>query len=132
MEEPEAQGKPIVETATRLAIERTRLAYERTMMAWVRTATSMITFGFTIYKFFQFEFQQGAPQVRSLIGPRLFALIMIGTGLVALILSTLQHYQNIRRLPVTKERVPWSLSALVAGLIAILGMLAWVSVLLRQ
>ena len=35
-----------------LALDRTRLAYERTLMAWVRTATSLISFGFTIYKFF--------------------------------------------------------------------------------
>lgn len=40
---------------TRLSIENTRLAIERTVMAWVRTGTSMITFGFTIYKFFQME-----------------------------------------------------------------------------
>jgi putative membrane protein len=102
------------------------------MMAWVRTATSMITFGFTIYKFFQFEFQRGAPQVRSLVGPRLFALILIGTGLVALLLAVLQHRQAIRHLPATQKETPFSLSALVAGLIAILGLLAWVTVLLRQ
>ena len=36
-------------TNTRLAIDRTRLAYERTLMAWVRTATSLISFGFTIF-----------------------------------------------------------------------------------
>ena len=40
--------------ATKLAVERTRLAYERTLMAWVRTSTSLISFGFTIYKFFQY------------------------------------------------------------------------------
>jgi uncharacterized membrane protein YidH (DUF202 family) len=39
----------------RLALERTRVAYDRTMMAWIRTATSLITFGFGIYKFFQLE-----------------------------------------------------------------------------
>src|SRR3989337_955177 len=42
-------------TTTKLAYERTNLAHERTLMSWVRTATSLITFGFTIYKFFQFE-----------------------------------------------------------------------------
>ena len=40
--------------STKLAVDRTRLAHERTLMAWVRTATSLISFGFTIYKFFQF------------------------------------------------------------------------------
>jgi len=45
----------VLPDATRLAVDRTRLAFERTMMAWVRTATSLITFGFTVYKFFQFE-----------------------------------------------------------------------------
>ena len=38
-----------LDTATRLAMERTRIAYERTMMAWIRTATSLITFGFSVY-----------------------------------------------------------------------------------
>ena len=45
----------MIDTGTRLAVERTRLAYERTLMAWVRTATSLISFGFTVYKFFQFD-----------------------------------------------------------------------------
>jgi putative membrane protein len=44
--------------STRLAFDRTRLAHDRTMMAWVRTATSLITFGFAIYKFFQFELKR--------------------------------------------------------------------------
>ncbi len=43
------------DASTTLAVDRTRLAYERTLMAWIRTATSLITFGFTIYKFFQIE-----------------------------------------------------------------------------
>ena len=49
-----APGVP-ADTGTRLAIDRTRLAYERTMMAWIRTATSLITFGFSVYKFFQLD-----------------------------------------------------------------------------
>ena len=49
------------ETATRLAIERTRLAYERTLMAWIRTATALISFGFTVYKFFEFEAETNLP-----------------------------------------------------------------------
>jgi len=44
-----------IDTGTRLAVDRTWLAHERTMLAWVRTAASLISFGFTIYKFFQLE-----------------------------------------------------------------------------
>ncbi len=44
-------GRGFLDSSTRLAVDRTRLAHERTLMAWVRTATSLIPFGFTIYKF---------------------------------------------------------------------------------
>ena len=44
-----------LDTSTRLAAERTRLASERTLMAWIRTSTSLIAFGFTIFKFFQWS-----------------------------------------------------------------------------
>ena len=53
-----------VDTSTKLAYERTRLAYERTMQAWIRTATSLITFGFSVYKFFQLERPTGSRKPR--------------------------------------------------------------------
>ena len=43
-----------------LALDRNKLAAERTLMAWVRTALSMISFGFTIYKFLQVIDEQSA------------------------------------------------------------------------
>jgi len=58
-----------VDTSTRLAYDRTRLAYENTMMAWVRTATSLITFGFSVYKFFQFDIKRGQ-EFSGMVGPR--------------------------------------------------------------
>ena len=54
---------------TALAIERTRLAHERTLMAWVRTATSLISFGFTIYKGFDY-LQERQPTVARASSPR--------------------------------------------------------------
>ena len=75
---------PTLDTSTRLAFDRTRVAYERTMMAWIRTATSLITFGFAVYKFFQIE----APSSSAgshLIGPREFSLTLVGIGLFALL-----------------------------------------------
>jgi putative membrane protein len=119
--------------ATQLAVDRTRLAFERTMMAWVRTATSLITFGFTVYKFFQLE--EGAGEIpRHLIGPREFALMMISIGIFSLLLATLQHRQNMQILRVHYRgmRIPLSLAALVGAFIALLGVAALIAVILRR
>ena len=86
------------DAGTLLAVDRTRLAHERTLMAWIRTAVSMITFGFTIYKFFDFEFRNRPVASGSMLGPHEFALVMIAIGLVALLLSTAQHRQSMRAL----------------------------------
>jgi putative membrane protein len=117
--------------ATRLAIDRTRLAHERTMMAWVRTATSLISFGFSIDKFFASlrPEQQSADDV--LIGPREFALIMMTVGLAALTLATIEHRRNLQALrDQYGHHVPYSLSTVLAGLIALLGVLGLLSVAL--
>ena len=84
--------------STHLALDRTWLAHERTLMAWVRTATSMISFGFTIYKFFQFESGRGAPVARGIVTPRDFALMMVSIGLVALVMATNAHRKEVRGL----------------------------------
>src|SRR6516225_5147559 len=81
-----------------LAMERTWLAHERTLMAWVRTATSMISFGFTIYKFFQFEAEKAESARHGLFTPRDFALIMVSIGLVSLLAATISHRQEVRSL----------------------------------
>jgi putative membrane protein len=116
---------------SRLALDRTRLAYERTLMAWIRTAASLISFGFTIYKFFQYLREGRTPPPEGLLGPRGFALLMIAIGLTALLLATLDHRQHMRTLRAEYGPVPYSLSAFVALLIAVLGVLGLVSVLLR-
>jgi putative membrane protein len=51
-------GASSLPSSTALALDRTLLAYDRTLMAWVRTATSLISLGFTIYKFFQYLREQ--------------------------------------------------------------------------
>jgi uncharacterized membrane protein YidH (DUF202 family) len=84
------EKKASLDVATRLAFDRTRVAYDRTMMAWIRTATSLITLGFTIFKFFQIETGSGG-QGHRLIGPREFALSMVGIGLISLLLGSVEH-----------------------------------------
>ena len=131
MAEQAPQGAQRLDIATELAFDRTRAAYERTMMSWIRTATSLITFGFSIYKFFQLE-ASNHEQQNLLIGPRVFAFILVSIGLVSLLLATLEHRQNIRALGARYAGKERSLTVFVAGLISILGFLALVAMIFRQ
>jgi putative membrane protein len=131
MTEQTAQSAPRLDTATKLAFDRTRVAYERTMMAWIRTATSLITFGFSVYKFFQIEAPAGGQQKR-LIGPRGFAFALVSIGLLSLILATLEYRQNIRTLGAQYARNQRSLAMLVAALMSMLGLLALLAMIFRQ
>lgn len=120
-----------LENTTRLAYARTQLALERTMMAWVRTATSLITFGFSVYKFFQIELNSMG-QPRSFISPRLFGLIMITFGLVSLLMGTVQHVVSMRQIRAQWPEAPRSVAAMLAALIAILGLGALTAAVFRQ
>src|SRR5580704_15673811 len=94
---PGGTGKPdlVLDTATELNFARTRNSYEQTMMSWIRTATSLITFGFSIYKFFQIE-GPAAHTVRNyLIGPHEFSLMLVSIGMISLVLSTFDYRRSI-------------------------------------
>lgn len=124
--------KPVLDRSTELALARTRAAYDRTMMAWIRTATSLITFGFTVYKFFQIERPRGARPVH-LIGPRDFAIALVSIGLFALVLATLENRQNMKTLRAEyTQTLPLSLSGLAAAAISLLGIAALILIVLRQ
>lgn len=118
---------------TDLALERTALAHERTLMAWVRTATSMISFGFTIYKFFDYLRQSNQISATAhLFGPRAFAMSMISVGLVALVLATLDHRRSRAALERSGARLHRSLSQMIALFVAAVGILGLLLVILRQ
>jgi putative membrane protein len=118
-----------VDTSTQLAIERTRLAHERTLMAWIRTSTSLIAFGFTIFQFFRYLGTE--EHRRTIVSPWVVGILMIGIGLTALGLAWLQHRQAMSSLRVEGGKMPYSISAIMAGLIGILGVTALVVVVLR-
>jgi putative membrane protein len=119
-----------LDLSTKLAFERTWVAYERTMLAWVRTATSLITFGFSVYKFFEILKEAGGPK-NQLIGARQFGLLLVGMGLASLALATVEYRRNIRMLGAQYQGRPRSLAVIVAALISILGILALSVMLVR-
>ncbi len=119
-----------LDTATRLALDRTRLAAERTLMAWIRTSTSLIAFGFTIFKFFQYLATE-EDRHRPILSSWAVGMVMIVIGLAALTLAWFQHRQEMRSLQVDDAHMPYSLAGVMAGLIAGLGLFALVVVAWR-
>ena len=113
-------------------MQRTIIAADRTLMAWIRTSISMIGFGFTIYKFF--EYLREAEGFHSAIraqAPRHLGLALIGLGTLTLFAAIYQHWRFLRKLGVTKKAYLWSLSVIAALLMALIGVFAFINALLR-
>ncbi|MEI8211649.1 MAG: DUF202 domain-containing protein [Planctomycetota bacterium] len=105
---------------TRLAIERTRVAYERTIMAAIRTATSLITFGFSSYKFFSLDLAQHT-STTHILGGRQFGIAMIVLGLASLLLGWIEYRRDIAKLRVDYPQLEKSSVGIVAFMVTIIG-----------
>jgi len=120
-----------LDTATRLAFENAYLAHENTTMSWVRTALGMISFGFTIAKFFELLREKQGTHA-TLLDPPTVGILMILIGLVALTLSTVQQ---ARALKLLREQCPSlpriSVAGSTAAAIWLLGILALLGAILR-
>ena len=123
-------GALLPDTATTLAFERTRIAYDRTMMAWIRTATSLITFGFSVYKFFQIELKT-MPVDQMILGPRGFGIALIATGLLSMLIGLVEHVRDMRSLRRQYVAMPKSYTSIVAVVVGVLGLFALAAVVLR-
>ena len=123
---------PASNQATDLARERTWLAHERTLMAWVRTATSLISFGFTIYKFFDYMQDERPTGVRGVISPRGYAAMMIGAGLVALVLASAQHARYMKQLRKAGGSAQYSLATVIGILVSLMGIATLIAVIFHQ
>jgi putative membrane protein len=129
----EIREGPTPDTNTRLSVERTDLAADRTLMAWIRTAFSMISFGFTIGKFFQYLNEQ-AKRPPQLGGGRMLAVVLITLGLFSLLVGVWEYHRTIARVetlvggprPVRPRPV-----LLIAVLVALVALLAYVGMFFR-
>ena len=119
-----------VDASTRLAAQRTRLALERTLMAWIRTSTSLITFGFTIFKFFQY-LATNERRREPIVSPWVVGMMMILVGLAGLTMAWIQHRQEMKALQAEVGPMPYSIAGTMAGFIAVLGAIALILVAFR-
>ena len=113
----------IMDSSTDLALRRTFMAQERTLMAWIRTSVSMISFGFSIYKFFSYLAKAEEVPIRhGGFGPRQFAMSMISIGVLSLIAASIQHQRTIRVLEQDQSEKYESLARTFAVVVSILGL----------
>jgi putative membrane protein len=89
-------------------------------MAWIRTGLSMLTFGFSVIKFFQFLRQEGIERHADQ-SPRELGLALIAVGFFALCLATWTYVQSRRQLGATDRLLRSPTLIVTLALLAIQG-----------
>jgi putative membrane protein len=78
--------------------EKTFFAYTRTLLAWVRTSTSLLTFGFAIYKLLEQQAAlPGEHPLLQVIDPRMVGIAMILSGFLGLLIAVVGYIQFSRK-----------------------------------
>ena len=122
---------PELDTSTRLAYDRTYLAHEGTLLAWIRTALSLISFGFTIAKFFEFlGKQKGEPA--PLLGAQTVGTIMIAIGVIGLAIATIQQTRELLKLRAQCPGLPRPVSWVTAVILTLIGIFALANAIVRN
>jgi putative membrane protein len=115
---------------TQLALQRSFLATERTLMAWIRTSISMIGFGFTLAKLFQ-SLAGSNVLVRGPAGRVWTAegvgMLLVSLGTFALIVAVFDHRHQLKQLQEGGLGPRFSLTMTVASVLAVLGVMALIS-----
>ncbi len=128
---PRVDKQSLAEERTELALRRTIFAADRTLLAWVRTSLALMTFGFSIYKFFQYLEESGAVSGDwQPTGPRRFGMVLITVSTVLLVWQTWQYYQLLKRLSRQrgKKRVPKTPTLVAGGAVILLGFASFASI----
>ena len=99
-------------------------------MAWIRTSTSLIAFGFTIFKFFEY-LATNERRRQPILSPWVLGMMMILAGLTGLTLAWIQHRQAMKALRAEVGPMPYSIAGIMACFIAGLGGIALILVAFR-
>ncbi len=130
---PKDRGTILAEERTDLAVQRTVIAAERTLMAWIRTSISMIGFGFSIFKFFQYQAEEiAAGAVKRPQAPRNLGLSLVALGTLALVAAAWQHKDFLKEIGATQKRHTLSISFVVAMAVILIGIVTFYGMLLRH
>lgn len=127
----EEPAPPIVVPGERneFAIERTVMAANRTLMAWIRTALSLISFGFTIYKFLQAaDTEYRALNAQS---PERLGLFLIALGTASVVMGSMEYYETLKRLNTLSQcdYKPLNYSFFIGITVGLLGSFLFITIL---
>lgn len=84
-----------------LGTMRTIMAADRTLMAWVRTSLSMLSFGFTIYKFLETAVKEDV--VARTNSPQQVGLFLAGVGTASMVLGVVSYWTTLKDLRRTED-----------------------------
>jgi putative membrane protein len=109
---------------------RTIMAADRTLMAWIRTSLSMLSFGFTIYKFLDAMAEHD--QLARSNSPQQVGLFLAGMGTAAMVLGTLGYWTTLRDLERVEEFRLGRPVLVMALIMSIAGVVLFVSIATRM
>ena len=108
---------------------RTIMAADRTLMAWVRTSLSMLSFGFTIYKFLETAAQQGA--LARPESPQRVGLFLAAMGTAAMVLGVISYWTTLKDLQRTGAFRLGRPTLLISLIMALAGVALFLAIVTR-
>lgn len=112
-----------------LGAVRTILAADRTLMAWIRTSLSMLSFGFTIYKFLQALADHG--QIARTDSPQHVGMFLAAAGTGAMLLGSVSYWVTLRDIARAQPFRLWRSLLLVAFVMSAAGVMLFVAIAKR-
>ena len=122
-----------VSTTNELARERNRAAADRTLMAWIRTALAMIGFGFGVSKLYDALEKANPDRVKDTLNSAyVVGEALIALGVLGLLAAVIQHSQILKKIGDEQYiyRAPRALPMIVSIILLMIGVFAFVSILL--
>ncbi|MDP1599398.1 YidH family protein [Phenylobacterium sp.] len=114
---------------TDMGTMRTIMAADRTLMAWIRTSLSMLSFGFTIYKFLEGAAQQNMlPRSGT---PQDVGLFLAGMGTLSMVLGLFSYWTTLKDLRRTEEFRLGRPTLLIGVIMTIAGVVMFLGISVR-
>ena len=109
---------------------RTIMAADRTLMAWIRTGLSMISFGFTIYKFLESAPKSGIVHADP-NGPQQVGLFLCAMGTLSIVVGTWSYWTTLKDLDRTEQFRLGRPSLFIALVISLAGVAMFIAIARR-